>query len=97
MIEGCCASRAWRGVRLVDLLDRAGARPDATATVVSLEQGLSARSDVNATQAHHPDTLLALEADGQVLSHDRGYPIRLIGPNRPGVMQTKWLTTIEVH
>ena len=84
-------------VRLVDLLDRAGARPDATATVVSLEQGPVRPIRRQRHAGHHPDTLLALKADGQVLSHDRGYPIRLIGPNRPGVMQTKWLTTIEVH
>ena len=35
--------------------------------------------------------------DGQPLSPDHGYPLRLIGPNRPGVMQTKWLSRIEVH
>lgn len=96
-VEGWSASRAWRGVRLADLLDRAGAGPDATVTVVSLEQGLYARADINRSQARHQDTLLALEADGEVLSPDHGYPVRLIGPNRPGVMQTKWLSTIEVH
>jgi DMSO/TMAO reductase YedYZ molybdopterin-dependent catalytic subunit len=32
-----------------------------------------------------------------VLSLDHGYPVRLIGPDRPGVLQTKWLSKLEVH
>ena len=27
---------------------------------------------------------------------DHGYPVRLIAPDRPGVMQTKWVSRIEV-
>lgn len=96
-VEGWSASRRWRGVRLADVLARAEASPGCSVTVRSLETGLYAQSDINPTQAAHPDTLLALEADGKVLSLDHGYPVRLIGPNRPGVMQTKWLSHIEVH
>ena len=81
----------------MDLLDHVGAPPTATVTVRSLENGLYAQSDIDRVQAHDPDTLLALEADGEVLSLDHGYPLRLIGPDRPGVMQTKWLSQIEVH
>jgi len=96
-VEGWSASRVWRGVRLVDLLEHVGAPAGAAVTVRSLETGLYAQSDVNSLQAHDPDTLLALEADGAVLSLDHGYPVRLIGPNRPGVLQTKWLSRLEVH
>jgi DMSO/TMAO reductase YedYZ molybdopterin-dependent catalytic subunit len=32
---------------------------------------------------------------GQPLHLDHGFPARLIAPNRPGVLQTKWLTRIE--
>ena len=28
---------------------------------------------------------------------DHGYPLRLIGPNRPGVLQTKWVTRLVVR
>jgi DMSO/TMAO reductase YedYZ molybdopterin-dependent catalytic subunit len=96
-VEGWSASRVWGGVALRDLLDRAGAAPGASVTVHSFENGLYASSDVNGQQASHPDTLLATAVDGQPLSPDHGYPVRLIGPNRPGVMQTKWLRRIEVH
>ena len=95
-VEGWSASRRWGGVRLGDLLERAGAAPDATVTVRSLEDGLFAQSHVNATQARHPDTLLALRVEDEPISLDHGYPVRLIGPNRPGVMQTKWVGVVEV-
>jgi len=96
-VEGWSVTKRWRGVRLADVLELAGAPPDASVTMQSLERGLFGTSDVNAGQAHHPDTLLALEVEGQVLSLDHGYPVRLIAPNRPGVMQTKWLSTMEVR
>jgi DMSO/TMAO reductase YedYZ molybdopterin-dependent catalytic subunit len=96
-VEGWSASRRWRGVRLADLLAKAGAPPDAQVTVHSLEDGLYASSEIDSAQASHPDTLLAHESDGEVLSLDHGFPVRLIGPNRPGVMQTKWLSQLVVH
>ena len=42
-------------------------------------------------------TLLALGLDGEALSIDHGYPARLIAPNRPGVLQTKWVSRLEVE
>ena len=96
-VEGWSASRRWRGVPLSAVLEAAGAPTGASVTVRSLESGLYAQSDVDADQAADPDTLLALEVDGDRLALDHGYPLRLIGPNRPGVLQTKWLREIEVH
>jgi DMSO/TMAO reductase YedYZ molybdopterin-dependent catalytic subunit len=96
-VEGWSASRRWRGVRLRDLLARAGAARDAEVRVESLQRrGAYATSDVNRAQVDDPDTLLALEVDGEPLHLDHGYPVRLIGPNRPGVLQTKWVTRVVV-
>ena len=81
-----------------DLLARAGAPSGARVHVVSLQRHRSYRSsDLDADQAHDPDTLLALRVDGEPLALDHGYPVRLIGPNRPGVMQTKWVTELVVR
>jgi DMSO/TMAO reductase YedYZ molybdopterin-dependent catalytic subunit len=96
-VEGWSSSGRWRGVMLRELLDLAGARPDAQVTVESLQpRGLYRRSMVNPLHARDPDTLLALELNGQPLHLDHGYPARLIGPNRPGVMQTKWVSRLVV-
>ena len=96
-VEGWSFSARWGGVRVRDLLDRAGARRDAPARVESLEAfSIYGTSPLNHLQAHDRDTLLALELDGQPLALDHGYPLRLIGPNRPGVDQTKWVHRLVV-
>jgi DMSO/TMAO reductase YedYZ molybdopterin-dependent catalytic subunit len=41
-------------------------------------------------------TLLALRVNGEVLHPDHGFPCRIIAPSRPGVLQTKWVTRLEV-
>jgi len=90
-VDGWSAQATWRGVRLRDLLAAAG-RPSAEVSVASLEtNGIYTGSFLDRAQAQDPDTLLALELNGQPLSIDHGYPVRLIGPNRPGVQQTKWV------
>jgi DMSO/TMAO reductase YedYZ molybdopterin-dependent catalytic subunit len=97
-VEGWSSSQSWTGVRIVDLLDMAGARPGASVRVHSLQTRRSYRtSDVNSTQAHDQDTLLALRVGGEELDIDHGYPVRLIGPDRPGVMQTKWVMRVQVR
>lgn len=96
-VEGWSASARWRGVRLGDLLDAAGADADARVTVHSLEDGLYGSSEVTASQARAEDLLLALRLDDEPLDLDHGFPVRLIGPNRPGVAQTKWLARVEVR
>ncbi|MFG2616274.1 molybdopterin-dependent oxidoreductase [Streptomyces sp. NPDC048507] len=96
-VEGWSAQATWSGVRLRDLLDRAGAPPDAGLRITSLETGGAYRvTEMGREHARDPLTLLALELGGQVLSPDHGYPARIIAPNRPGVLQTKWVTLLEV-
>ena len=97
-VEGWSTTQRWRGVRVRDLLDRAGADSSAEVRVHSLQRRRAYRfSDLNRWHAHDPDTLLALEVNGEPLDLDHGYPLRLIGPNRPGVMQTKWVTRLAVR
>jgi DMSO/TMAO reductase YedYZ molybdopterin-dependent catalytic subunit len=97
-VEGWSASARWRGVSVRDLLARAGAAADAEATVESLQPtGRYRAAYINGDQAADRDTLLAVELDGQPLHIDHGFPVRLIGPNRPGVLQTKWVSRLVVH
>jgi DMSO/TMAO reductase YedYZ molybdopterin-dependent catalytic subunit len=97
-VEGWSASARWRGVPVRDLLDMAGASEGAEATVESLQNGgRYAVSELNRWQARDRDTLLAVELDGAPLHIDHGYPVRLIGPNRPGVLQTKWVRRLVVR
>lgn len=97
-VEGWSASARWTGVRVRHVLEMAGASPEAEVAVESLQpRGLFRRSTLNRLHARDPDTILALELNGEPLHIDHGYPARLIGPNRPGVMQTKWVSKLVVR
>ncbi|MCC2277833.1 molybdopterin-dependent oxidoreductase [Streptomyces sp. ET3-23] len=96
-VEGWSKSARWTGVRIRDLLDRAGAPPGALIRVTSLERHGAYRVMVMPhTYARDPLTLLALRLNGEELSFDHGHPARIIAPNRPGVLQTKWVARLEV-
>jgi hypothetical protein len=97
-VEGWSASGTWTGVRVRDLVERVGGSPDAGVIVRSLQaRGAYAVTRLPANFASHPDTLLALSLAGEPLNLDHGYPCRIIAPNRPGVLQTKWVARLEVE
>jgi DMSO/TMAO reductase YedYZ molybdopterin-dependent catalytic subunit len=98
-VEGWSAQADWSGVAVSELLSRAGvsAGEDVEVRVESFQQGSAYQfSTLSRAQAHDRDTLIALELNGEILHPDHGYPARLIGPNRPGVQQTKWVDTLRV-
>jgi len=96
-VEGWSYTATWRGVRIRDLLAMAGASPDRTVLIESLEpNGAYRTSTLDPAQAADRDTLLATHLDGQPLVLDHGAPCRLIAPNRPGVLQTKWVKKVTV-
>jgi hypothetical protein len=96
-VEGWSADAVWTGVRLRDLVARVGVDPRrATVRMESLQQPFYA-SDVPPSHVGDPLTLLALSLHGEPLHLDHGYPCRLIAPNWPGVLQTKWVTRLVVR
>jgi len=99
-VDGWNVSKTWRGVPVADLLARAGASADLRDGVLveSVEpKGAYRVSMLDPAHARDPDTLLALEVEGEPLALDHGFPLRLITPNAPGVMQTKWVGRLEVR
>ncbi|WP_141575305.1 molybdopterin-dependent oxidoreductase [Actinomadura sp. WMMA1423] len=96
-VEGWSVEASWRGVRLRDVLRLAGVADDARVRVESLERwGRYRTSQVDPPHWRDPLTLLALGMNGAPLALDHGHPCRLIAPNRPGVMQTKWVHRLVV-
>ncbi|AYF79300.1 molybdopterin-binding protein [Nocardia yunnanensis] len=95
-VEGWSATGHWSGVRLRDLLAAVGEYRGGDVRFVSLETtGIYGSSVLPRTHVLDASTLVALRLGGQDLTLDHGYPCRLIAPNRPGVLQTKWLRSIE--
>ena len=94
-VEGWSVGAHWRGIPLLDLVTRAGGDAGSRVEVVSLQQGSQfSRSTVLGPQVSA--ALLATHLNGERLNLDHGYPLRLISPNRAGVLNTKWLARIEV-
>lgn len=97
-VEGWSSGdRRWVGVALRDLGSLVGGH-DALdyVEVDSLQAHGEFRSArLSAGQALDPDTLLALQVDGEDLSLDHGYPARVIVPAAPGVHNTKWVAAIR--
>ncbi|MER7177495.1 molybdopterin-dependent oxidoreductase [Streptomyces mesophilus] len=95
-VEGWSKSAKWRGVRVRDLLERAGAPASSRVRVTSSQSGGAYRvMEMGRGYTEDPLTLLALELNGEPLSPDHGFPARIIAPNRPGVWQTKWVAKVE--
>ena len=95
-VEGWSVGASWRGLSLLELVVRAGGGPDSTVRVVSLEPaGIFNASEIGGPQLGR--ALLATHLNGERLDLDHGYPLRLIAPNRAGVLNTKWLAKVEVR
>jgi DMSO/TMAO reductase YedYZ molybdopterin-dependent catalytic subunit len=97
-VEGWSAGATWTGVRVRDVLDLAGIPEDAAVEVESLQQsGVYARSVLSPAAARDPLSLLALRLGDEPLHLDHGFPVRLITPARPGVLQTKWVGRLRAR
>ncbi|MFN2518718.1 MAG: molybdopterin-dependent oxidoreductase [Jatrophihabitantaceae bacterium] len=96
-VEGWSVGALWRGPLLVDVLRKAGAdiSSDSRVRVTSLERnGAWRESTVEGPQL--PQAILATHLNGSRLTVDHGYPVRLIAPDRAGVLNTKWLESVRV-
>jgi Oxidoreductase molybdopterin binding domain len=97
-VEGWSASGTWTGVPVADLVAAMGAPEGSRVFAVSMQRGGAWRtSELPEQFVADRRTLLALDLAGEPLDLDHGYPCRIIAPNRPGVLQTKWVRRLEVY
>jgi len=86
----------WTGVRLADLLARAGVAPAATQVVGRSVDGFSVGFPVPVALDGR-DALVAVGMNGEPLPPRHGFPARLIVPGLYGFTSaTKWLREIEL-
>lgn len=84
----------WAGVRLADLLARAGVSPDVRDVALYAADGYT--ESLPLAVALDPDVLLAIQLDGQPLNRTHGAPARLIVPGKYGIKNVKWIERVEL-
>src|ERR1700724_2258755 len=101
--NGALGNAVWRGVRLRDVLHRAGVAPEALEVVFDGADSplLPATPDflksLPVERALDENTLIAFEMNGQPLPHWNGAPARLIVPGWVGTYWVKHLTEIRIE
>jgi DMSO/TMAO reductase YedYZ molybdopterin-dependent catalytic subunit len=88
------SSARWTGIRLQDLLERAGVKTGATK--VAFHAADQYTDSIHLSKALDPMTLLVYLMNGQPLPQEHGFPARMIVPGIYGMKHCKWITHIEV-
>ncbi len=108
-IQGWSGIAAWTGVPITAILQRCGASPRAKYLVfTSYQQGKQSFPQATQSwerpfyealpiiQAKHPQTILALEMNGEPLPVNHGAPVRLRVETYLGYKMVKWVRSIEL-
>ncbi len=102
---GAVACSEWTGVRLADVLKRAGVKPGVVYTAhygadthLSGKEGkLPISRGVTVEKAMTDNVLIAFAMNGGALHKQNGAPLRLVVPGWPGSCSQKWLTRIQLR
>ncbi|MCA0972518.1 molybdopterin-dependent oxidoreductase [Halobacillus litoralis] len=85
----------WEGIKLSDLLKRAGVKDKATHVKFYSQDGVYTDS-LTLDQAMDDDVMVAMLIDGELIPNRNGGPVRLIVPRMYAYKSVKWLNRIEL-
>jgi sulfite oxidase len=99
--NGAVGNGRWRGVRLADVLQRAGMKAGAVEILldgadVPLGTMADFQRSIPVKKALHPNTLLAYSMNGETLPVKHGFPLRAVVPGWAGDSWIKWITSVRV-
>jgi len=100
--HGAVGNARWGGVRLADVLKKAGYKSSAKEVLFNgADIPIGTMPDFQRAlpleKALHADTLLAFEMNAEALPASHGFPLRVIAPGWAGDSWIKWVTNIEVR
>jgi len=84
----------FRGVPWSAIRERVGQRPSARFAIAHAEQDFTANVPVSFLEAE--GAMLATHADGEPLTQEHGWPLRLVIPGKYFWKSAKWLRGIEL-
>ena len=99
--NGAVGNARWAGVRLADVLKKAGVKTGAKevwfdGADVPIGTMPEFQRTITLKKALDPNTILAFEMNGESLPVQHGFPLRLIVPGWAGDCWVKWVTGIRV-
>jgi DMSO/TMAO reductase YedYZ molybdopterin-dependent catalytic subunit len=100
---GAMGNARWKGVRLRDVLDKAGVKGNTVEVAFNgADAGLFPATpdflkSIPVDKARDENTLIAFEMNGQPLPHLNGFPARLVVPGWTGTYWVKQLTNIDIR
>ena len=86
---------SFKGVHWSEVAKLVRPKPSAHFVLAHAEQGFTANLPLEAVKAE--DALIAYEADGEPLTPDHGWPLRLMVPSRYFWKSAKWLRGLELR
>jgi DMSO/TMAO reductase YedYZ molybdopterin-dependent catalytic subunit len=99
--NGSVGNAIWRGVRLADVLKRAGIKDSGKEVLfngadVPIGKMQDFRRAIPVAKALDPNTLLAYQMNEVTLPVKHGFPLRVVAPGWASDSWVKWLTNITV-
>src|SRR5579863_942781 len=99
--NGAVGNARWRGVRLAEVLKKAGVKDSAKEILfdgadVPLGTMPDFQRSIPVKKALDSNTLLAYEMNGEMLPAKHGFPLRVVVPGWASDSWVKWLTSIRV-
>ena len=88
------SNAVWKGIRLRDLLEKVGPKPEVKVVVFRCADGY--HTAIPLEEAMEDETLLAYEMNGVPLPTEHGFPIRLLNPGNYGTKNPKWIMNIQL-
>lgn len=102
--QGAVSTVAWTGVPLATVLEMAGVSNDTVEVLVTAADA-GPREDADGivrfarglpiADALHAETLLAMSMNGEPLTPEHGFPVRLAVPGWYGMASVKWVARID--
>lgn len=93
-VEGWSADILWRGVRLKDVINKAGIGPDANTVIFHCYDGYTTSLPLSFVLDR--DLLFAYQMNGVNLPAERGFPFQVVAESKLGYKWAKWVTEIEL-
>ena len=101
---GAVSSAEWTGVRLIDVLDGAGATSGQHVVMRAADRGIVDEGDepirfersMAVDDIRESGALLAYAMNGEPLPPRHGYPLRVVVPGWYGMASVKWLNELEL-